>query len=220
VGPRASSGYGHGRSSAAMIAFIRDRVHPGSHAAGIAVIRSRYDNVRRMVQLFLILVVISFDAASCTGPEGKEKNLENLCSELSAISKKLGDNINKFDDISRQMTIIVKISTRYNDNIQIIFVLEKVNLLRIIASYERHSLELLCHVQDDYRGDFCQERIESLQRAIGLATLHVETLQDISQKIANDAARYQIEEMAKTLRSTLELYRQSSAIFQSVRLSE
>ena len=173
-----------------------------------------------MVQLFLILVVISFEVASCTWPGSKEKNIEKLCSELSTISQKLGYNINKFDDISRQLTIIVKISNNYNDNIHIVFVLEKVNLLRVIASYEQKSLELLCHVQDDYRGDFCQERIESLQRAIGLATLHVETLQDMSQRIANDAARYQTDEITKTLRSTVELYRQSSAILQSLQVSK
>ena len=174
----------------------------------------------RMLRLFLIFVLISFDVASCTWPGSKEKNIEKLCNELSTISQKLGYNMNKFDDISRQMTIIVKMSGNYNDNIHIVFVLEKVNLLRVIASYEQKSLELVCHVQADYRGDFCQERIESLQRAIGLATLHVETLQDISQKIANDAARYQIDEITKTIRSTVELYRQSSAIFQSLRLSK
>jgi hypothetical protein len=173
-----------------------------------------------MLRLLLILLLISFHVASCTWPGSSEKNIEKLCTELSTIAQKLGYNINRFDDISRQMTIIVRMSSNYNDNIHIVFVLEKVNLLRIIASYEQKSLELLCRVQDDYRGDFCQERVESLQRVIGLATLHAETLQDIAQKIANDAARYQIDEITKTLRSTLELYQQSIAIFQSLRLSK
>jgi hypothetical protein len=186
----------------------------------IASIRSGYGNVGRMLRLFLILVLISFHVVSCTWPGSSEKNIEKLCTELSTIAQKLGYNINRFDDISRQMTIIVRMSSNYNDNIHIVFVLEKVNLLRIIASYEQKSLELLCRVQDDYRGDFCQERVESLQRVIGLATLHAETLQDIAQKIANDAARYQIDEITKTLRSTLELYQQSIAIFQSLRLSK
>ena len=212
----AISGCGDPRRGTSTAAAQQQR----SHASGIASTRSGYDNVGRMVQLFLILVVISFEVASCTWPGSKEKNIEKLCSELSTISQKLGYNINKFDDISRQLTIIVKISNNYNDNIHIVFVLEKVNLLRVIASYEQKSLELLCHVQDDYRGDFCQERIESLQRAIGLATLHVETLQDMSQRIANDAARYQTDEITKTLRSTVELYRQSSAILQSLQVSK
>ena len=186
----------------------------------IASIRSGYGNVGRMLRLLLILLLISFHVASCTWPGSSEKNIEKLCTELSTIAQKLGYNINRLDDISRQMTIIVRMSNNYNDNIHIVFVLEKVNLLRIIASYEQKSLELLCRVQDDYRGDFCQERVESLQRVIGLATLHAETLQDIAQKIANDAARYQIDEITKTLRSTLELYQQSIAIFQSLRLSK
>jgi hypothetical protein len=89
-----------------------------------------------------------------------------------------------------------------------------------MASYEQRSLELLCRVQDDYRRDFSQERVESLQRVIGLTTLHVETLQHIAQKITNDAARYQIDEITKTLHSTLELYQQGIVIFQSLRLSK
>ena len=186
----------------------------------IASIRSGYGNVGRMLRLLLILVLISFHVASCTWPGSSEKNIEKLCTELSTIAQKLGYNINRFDDISRQMTIIVRMSSNYNDNIHIVFVLEKVNLLRVIASYEQKSLELLCHVQEDYREDFCQERVESLQRIIGLATLHADTLRDIAQKIANDGARYQIDEITKTLRSTLALYQQSIAIFQSLRLSK
>jgi hypothetical protein len=173
-----------------------------------------------MLRLFLILVLLSFPVASCTWPSGSEQNTERLCTELATIAQKLRDNINTFDDIYRQMTVIVRMSSNYNDNIHIVFVLEKVNLLRVIASYEQKSLGLVCHVQDDYRGDFCQERVESLQRAIGLATLHVETLQDTAQKIANDAARYQINEATKTIRSTVELYQQGIAIFQSLRLSK
>ena len=182
--------------------------------------RSGYGNVGRMFRVFLILVLISFHVASCTWPDSSEKNIEKLCTELSTIARKLGNNISRFDDIYRQMTVIVRMSSNYNDNIHIVFVLEKVNLLRVIASYEQKSLELLCHVQEDYREDFCQERIESLQRGIGLATLHAETLQDIAQKIANDGARYQIDEITKTLRSTLEFYQQSIVIFQSLRLSK
>jgi len=170
--------------------------------------------------VFLILVLISFHVASCTWPDSSEKNIEKLCTELSTIARKLGHNISRFDDICRQMTVIVRMSSNYNDNIHIVFVLEKVNLLRVMASYEQKSLELLCRVQDDYRGDFCQERVESLQRVIGLTTLHVETFQHIAQKITNDAARYQIDEIMKTLRSTLELYQQSIVIFQSLRLSK
>jgi hypothetical protein len=173
-----------------------------------------------MLRLFLILVLIGFHVASCAQPGSSEKNIEKLCTELSMIAQKLDYNIDRFDDISRQMTIIVRISNNYNDNIHIVFVLEKMNLLRVIAAYEQKSLGLLCHVQEDYRGDFCQERVESLQQVIGLATLHAETLQDIGRKIASDAARYQINEITKTLRSTLELYRQSLAIFQSLRLSK
>jgi hypothetical protein len=185
----------------------------------IAFIRSGYGNMGRMVRLFLILVLSSYHVAACTWPGSDAKNIEKMCAELATIAQKLGYNINRFDDIYRQMTVIVRMSNNYNDNIHIVFVLEKVNLLRVIASYEQQSLELLCHVQDNYREDFCQERVESLQRVIGLATLHVETLQDIAQKIANDAARYQIDEITKTLRSTVELYQQSIAIFQAFRLS-
>jgi len=176
--------------------------------------------VGRILRLFLILALTIFHVISCTWPGSSQKNIEKLCTELSTIAQKLAYNINRFDDIYRQMTTIVRMSNNYNDNIHIVFVLEKVNLLRVIASYEQKSLELLCRVQDDYRADFCQERVESLQRVIGLTTLHVETLQNIAQKIANDAARYQIDEIMQTLRSTLELYQQSIVIFQSLRLSK
>jgi hypothetical protein len=111
-------------------------------------------------------------------------------------------------------------SNNYNDNIHIVFILEKVNLLRVIAAYEQESLELLCRVRDDYREDFCRERVGSLQRVVGLTTLHVETLQNTAHKIANDAARYQIDAIMKILRSTLELYQQSIALLQSLRLSK
>jgi len=173
-----------------------------------------------MLRLFLILALIIFHVTSCTWPGSSQKNIEKVCTELSTIAQKLGYNINRLDDICRQMTTIVRMSSNYNDIIHIVFVLEKVNLLRVIASYEQKSLELLCRVQDDYREDFCRQRVESLQQVIGLTTLHVETLQNIAQKIANDAARYQIDEIMKTLRATLELYQQSIAIFQSVRLSK
>jgi hypothetical protein len=193
----------------------------GSNSASmIAFILSGYGNVGRRLRLIFILVLINVPVGSCTWPDSSEKNVEKLCTELSTIAQKLGYNINRFDDIYRQMTVIVRMSTNYNDTIQIVFILEKVNLLRVIASYEQKSLELTCHVQKDYRGDFCQERVESLQRVIGLAALHVETLQDIAQKIANDAARYQIDELAKTIRSTVDLYQQSIAIFRSLRLSK
>jgi hypothetical protein len=183
-------------------------------------IRAGYGNVGRMLRLCLVLVLIIFQVTSCTWPGSSQKNIVKRCAELATIAQKLGYNINKFDDICRQMTTIVRMSDNYNDNIHMVFLLEKVNLLRVIASYEQKSLELLCRVQDDYQGDFCQERVESLQRVIGLTTLHAETLQNIAQKIANDAARYQIDEIMKTLRSTLELYQRSIAIFQSLRLSK
>lgn len=186
----------------------------------IVSIRTGCGNVGRMLRLFLILVLTIFHFTSCTWPGSSQRNIEKLCTELSTIAQKLGYNINRFEDINRQMTTIVRISSNYNDNINIVFVLEKVNLLRVIASYEQKFLELLCRVQDDYREDFCQERVESLQRVLGLTTLHVETLQNIAQKIANDAARYQIDEIMKTLRSTLELYQQSIVIFQSLRSSK
>jgi len=173
-----------------------------------------------MVRLFLIVVLISCHVAACTWPSSSGKNIGKMCAELSAIAKKLGDNINRLDDIYRNMTVIVRLSNNYNDNIHIVFVLEKVNLLRVIAAYEQQSLELLCHVQDDYRQDFCQERVESLQRVIGLATLHAATLEDIAQKITNDAARYQLDEITRTVRSTVELWQQSIAIFQTLRLSK
>ena len=186
----------------------------------IAFMRSGYANVERMLRFFLVLALLSFHVASCTLPGGSGENIEKVCTELARVAENLGYNINRFDEIYRQMTVIVKMSGNYNDNIHIVFVLEKLNLLRVIASYEQKSLELFCHVQDDYRGDFCQERVESLQRVIGLATLHVETLQDIAQNIANDAARYQINEFTKTIRSTVELYQQGITIFQSLRLSK
>ena len=173
-----------------------------------------------MVRLLVIVLLISCHLAACTWPGSGGKNIDKTCAELSTIAKKLGYNINRFDDIYRQMTVIVRLSNNYNDNIHIVFVLEKVNLLRVIAAYEQQSLELFCHVQDNYREDFCKERVESLQRVIGLATLHAETLQDFAQKITNDAARYQVDEITKTLRSTVELYQQSIAIFQALRLSK
>jgi hypothetical protein len=183
-------------------------------------IRAGYGNVGRRFRLVFILVLINVQVASCTWPGSSEKNIDKPCAELSTIARKLGYNINRFDDIYRKLTVIVKMSTSYNDTLQIVFVLEKVNLLRVISSCEQKSMELTCHVQTDYRGDFCQERVESLQRVIGLAALHVETLQDIARKIANDAARYQIDEITKTIRSTVDLYQQSIAVLESLRLSK
>lgn len=175
---------------------------------------------RMLRVIVVILSVVLVHTASCTWPGNGKKNVEKMCIDLAAIAQKIGDDVNRFDDICRQMTTIVRMSDNYNDNIHIVFVLEKVNLLRIIAAYEQKFLELLCRMKEEYRGDFCQERLESLQRTIGLTTLHVETLQNIAHKITNSAARYQIEEIIRTLRSTSTLYQQSIAILQSLRLSK
>lgn len=174
----------------------------------------------RMWQAALSLFLILAYAVTCTSSNSDEKNVERMCSDLSVISRKIGENINHLDDISRQMTTIVKMSSDYNDNINIVFILEKLNLMRVIASYEQKSLDLLCHVKENHLADFCQDRLESLQRTVGLAALHIETIQNISQKISNDAARHQLEEAMKTLRSTSDLYQRSIAVLRSLRLSK
>ncbi len=174
----------------------------------------------RMLRAALSLFLILAYTVTCTWPNSSEKNVERMCSDLSVISRKIGDNINHLDDICRQMTTIVKMSSDYNDNINIVFILEKINLMRVIASYEQKSLDLLCHIKENHLADFCQDRLESLQRTVGLAALHIETVQNVSQKIRNDAARHQLEEAMKTLRSTSDLYQRSIAVFQSPRLSK
>jgi hypothetical protein len=177
-------------------------------------------NVLRMRRAALSLILILACTVTCTSPGGKEKNLERICSDLSVISREIGDNINHLDEISRQMTTIVKMSSDYNDNINIVFILEKLNVMRVIASYEQKSLDLLCHVKENHLADFCQDRLDSLQRTVGLATLHIETIQNFSEKISNAAAKHQLEEAMKTLRSTSDLYQRSIAVFRSLRLSK
>jgi hypothetical protein len=191
---------------------LRSR-HDSNHAQGLGNLRGM---LRGALSLFLILPCM----VTCTSPGGSEKKLERMCSELSVISRKIGDNINRLDEICRQMTAIVKVSNDYNDNINIVFILGKVNLMRVVGSYEGKSLNLLCHIREDYLADFCQERLESLQMTLGLATLHIETIQYLSQKVSNDAARHQLGEVINTLRSTSDLYQRSIAIFQSLRSSK
>ncbi|HYA02744.1 MAG TPA: hypothetical protein VEI04_06485 [Syntrophobacteria bacterium] len=176
--------------------------------------------VRGMLRAALSLFLILAYTVTCTGPGSSEKNVERTCSELSVISRKIGDNINRLDDICRQMTTIIRMNSDYHDNINIVFILEKVNLMRVIASCEQKSLDLLCHIKENYLADFCQDRLESLQRSAGLAALHIETIQNVSQKISNDAARHQLEEIIRTLRSTSDLYQRSIAVVQSLRLSK
>jgi hypothetical protein len=177
-------------------------------------------NVRGMLRAGLSLFLILPFMVTCTSPGGSEKNLEKMCSEISVISRKIGDNINRIDDICRQMTTIVKMSNDYNDNINIVFILDKVNLMRVIGSYEQKSLNLLCHIREDYLADFCQDQLDSLQMTLGLITLHIETIQRLSQKVSNEAARHQLGEVIKTLRSTSDLYQRSIAILQSLRSSK
>jgi hypothetical protein len=174
-------------------------------------------NMRGVLRAALFLFMILACTVTCTWFGSSEKNVERMCSDLSVISRKMGDNINRLDDICRQMTTIVKMSRDYSDNINIVFILEKINLMRVIASYEQKDLNLLCHVKENHLADFCQARLESLQRTVGLAALHIETIQNVSQKISSDAARHQMEEAMTTLRSTSDLYQRSIAIFQSLR---
>ena len=176
--------------------------------------------MRGMLRAALSLLLILVYTATCTRPGSSEKNVARTCSDLAPISRKIGGNINRLDDICRQMTTIVRMSSDYNDNINIVFLLEKVNLMRVISSYEQRSLDILCHVKENHLADFCQNRLESLERTLGLVALHIETLQNVSQKISNDAARHQLEEVIKTLRSMSDLYQQSIAAFQTLRVSK
>jgi len=171
---------------------------------------------REALLLFLILIY----TVTCTRSNSSEKNVERMCRDVLLISREIGDNISRLDDISRQMTTIVKMSSDYNDNINIVFVLEKLNLMRVIASYEQKSLNLFCHVKEDYLTDFCQDRLDSLQRTVGLTALHTETIRNFSQKISNDAAKHQLAEAMKTLQSTSDLYQRSITVFRSLRSSK
>jgi hypothetical protein len=176
--------------------------------------------VRGMLRAAFFLFLILASMVTCTSRGGGGKNEERVCSDLSVISRKIGDNVNHIDDIIRQLTTIVKVSNNYNDNINIVFLLEKINLMRVSGAYEQKSLNLLCHIKEDYLADFCQDRLQSLRMTLGLAALYIETIQHDSQKVGNGAARHQLEQVIIVLRSLSDLYQQGIAVLQSLPLSK
>jgi hypothetical protein len=184
------------------------------------IIHGGLGDVRGRLRATFFLFLILASMVTCTSRGGGEKNLERVCRDLSVISRKIESNVNHIDDIVRQMATIVKVSNDYSDNINIVFLLEKINIMRVTGAYEQKSLNLLCHIKEDYLVDFCQDRLQSLRMMLGLATLYVETIQHDSQKVDNGAARHQLEEVIIVLRSLSDLYQQSIAVLQSLPLSK